>query len=188
MKIVVGMSGASGAPYGTRFVTALHEADVECSLVMSRNARYIASVEGELPEGWPGRFVHEIYQDDDLAAPPASGSHLFDAMVIIPCSMSTVGKIAAGIGDTLITRIASVCLKERRKLVVVPRETPLSVINLRALTPLAEAGAIIMPAMPAFYPRPETVADMVDFMAGRVLEVLGLGKGPYQHWNPGVPG
>jgi 4-hydroxy-3-polyprenylbenzoate decarboxylase len=104
-------------------------------------------------------------------------------MAIIPCSMSTVGKMAAGIGDTLITRAASVCLKERRRLVVVPRETPLSVIHLRSLTTLAEAGAIIMPAMPAFYTKPETVDDMVDFIAGRVMEVLGAGEGSYRHWE-----
>ncbi len=186
MKVIVGMSGASGTPYGVRLITALGESGVECSLMMSKNARYIASVECELPEGWPGRFVNagNIHDDDDLAAAPASGSHPFHAMVIIPCSMSTVGKIAAGIADTLITRTASVCLKEHRKLVVVPRETPLGVIHLRALTTLAEAGAIVMPAMPAFYPRPGNVEDMVDFMVGRVLEILGIENSLYDHWEP----
>jgi len=184
MKVIIGMSGASGTPYGVRLTTALHEAGVECGLIMSRNAHHIASIEGGLPGGWPDAFVDEVYEDDDLAAPLSSGSSAFDAMVIVPCSMSTAGKIAAGISDTLITRAAAVCLKEHRKLVVVPRETPLSLIHLRALASLAEAGAVVLPAMPAFYPRPGSVEEMVDFIAGRIMEVLGMKTDLYLHWSP----
>ncbi len=122
------------------------------------------------------------YPNGNMAAPIASGSRPFDAMVICPCSMSTGAKIASGISDNLITRAASVALKERRRLVIVPRETPMSSIHLRNLATLAEAGAIVLPAAPAFYGKPQKVGDLVDFIAGRVLDSLGIENRLYRRW------
>lgn len=114
-----------------------------------------------------------LFSSADLHAPPASGSHDYDGLVVIPCSMGVVGRIASGVSNDLVTRAADVCLKERRKLILVVRETPLSVIHLRNLTALAEAGAIILPAAPAFYSKPKSIDDLVDFIVDRVLRALG---------------
>ncbi|HPP75026.1 MAG TPA: UbiX family flavin prenyltransferase, partial [Armatimonadota bacterium] len=119
----------------------------------------------------------------DVGAPPASGSHACDGMVIIPCSMGTAGRIAAGVSDDLVTRAADVCLKERRKLVLVVRETPFSLIHLENLTKLAQAGATIMPAAPAFYHNPQKVEDLVDYMVDRVLQHLGLDVRLVDRWK-----
>jgi 4-hydroxy-3-polyprenylbenzoate decarboxylase len=125
----------------------------------------------------------ELLSPDDMCASPASGSVEYDGLVIIPCSMGTAGRIAAGVSNDLITRTADVCLKERRKLILVVRETPMSLIHLCNLTALAEAGAIILPASPAFYHRPVTVDDMVAFIVGRALQQLGLQQELVAEWK-----
>lgn len=182
MRTVVALTGASGSVYGTRLLKALpgHK-----TVIVSDDAASIAEEETGLDREDIESLGDEHFSNSDLAAPVSSGSVGFDAMVIAPCSASTMSKIACGIADNLITRAASVALKERRKLVLVVRETPLSTIHLSNMERLSSAGAVILPACPAFYPRPETVDDMVDFVVGRVLDVLGVDNRLYKRWSGG---
>ncbi|OPX62428.1 MAG: aromatic acid decarboxylase [Methanomassiliicoccales archaeon PtaB.Bin134] len=180
MKTVVAITGASGTIYGIRL---LEELEGEKALIVTETAKRIIEAETD-------RRVHElegladaVYHEDELFAPVASGSHRFDAMVICPCSESTLAKIASGIADNLVTRAAAVCLKERRKLIIVPRETPQSAIMLRNALRLAEDGAIIMPASPGFYPRPQTVEELVDFLVGKILDQLGQPHELFRRWG-----
>ena len=124
-----------------------------------------------------------VYDNADLFAPPASGSARFDAMAVVPCSMSALAMMAGGIAQTLLTRSADVMLKERRRLIVVPRETPLSTIHLQNMTKLSQAGAVILPAMPAFYGKPETKQNLVDFVVGKVLDSLGVDNQLFHRWK-----
>lgn len=155
----------------------------ETTVVVSAEAAAMA--EGELGISKceiEGKARHH-YENDDLSAPLASGSFRFDALVIVPCSMSTLSKISCGVADNLITRAASVALKERRKLVVVPRETPLSTIHIQNMLRLSEAGAVIMPASPAFYASPGNMDDIVDFIVGRILDAVGQEHDLFRRWD-----
>lgn len=178
-RIMVAISGASGAVYARRLLEVLPQAYDCIYLTASDNAVGIVrdelgvdGVEGLIPPDMRSRFT--LLNSKDLSAPPASGSHDYDGLVAVPCSMGLVGRIAAGVSNDLITRAADVCLKERRKLVLVVRETPLSLVHLRNMTALAEAGATILPAAPAFYGRPTGITDLVDFVVDRVLRSLSL--------------
>ncbi|MGD2247842.1 MAG: UbiX family flavin prenyltransferase [Candidatus Methanofastidiosia archaeon] len=179
MKIVIGITGASGAIYGIRLLQILKE---ETFLVVSQQGKKVMAHE----TGYTHEDLHydHYYHDDQLDAPLSSGSFLFDAMVVVPCSLSTVSKIATGIADTLITRCASVALKEGRTLIVVPRETPLNTVQLKNMMQLSLQGAAVLPAMPGFYHGPESVQDMVDFMVGKILDQLHIGHDLYNRWNP----
>jgi len=181
MKIVIGISGASGVQYGIRLLEALKAH--ETHLVISETAKQIIEIETEHSADDVAKLASHVYASGDLAAAIASGSCKFDAMVIAPCSVKTLGAISNGISDTLITRIADVCLKEGRTLVLVPRETPLSLIHLRNMTGVKEAGAIILPACPGFYPRPKNVSVVIDFIVGRILDVLGIEHELYKRWE-----
>jgi 4-hydroxy-3-polyprenylbenzoate decarboxylase len=181
-KIVVGISGASGAPYARRLLAALRSReDVEVAACVSQTA----------PEVWAlecGGVLHEevgvpVWGVRDYTAPFASGSAGWHAMVVVPCSMGTVARIAHGISDTLLTRAADVMLKERRTLIVVPRETPLSVVHLDNLTQLARAGALVLPAMPSFYGRPATLDDAIDTVVGRIMDHLQLEHALVRRWG-----
>lgn len=181
-KIVLGITGASGAPYAKRLISILRERpDVELGVCISATAPEVWALEcgGDLREeiGLP------VWGMRDYKAPFASGSAGWHAMAIVPCSMSTVARVAHGISDTLLTRAADVMLKERRSLVVVPRETPLSVIHLENLTALARAGATILPAMPSFYGKAKTLDDAVDTVVARVLDHLGLENDLVKRWG-----
>jgi 4-hydroxy-3-polyprenylbenzoate decarboxylase len=184
-KIVVGITGASGAPYARRLLQELEAAaqrdEVEVGICLSSTAPEVWSLEcgGDLREAT--RFP--IWAGRDYRAPFASGSAGWDAMVVIPCSMGTAARIAHGTSETLLTRAADVMLKERRTLVVVPRETPLSVIHLENLTTLARAGAVVMPAMPSFYGKPATLDDAVATVVARVLDHLGLEQRIARRWG-----
>lgn len=180
MRTIVALTGASGSVYGTRLLQALPGRK---TVIVSDDAAAIAQQETGLSRAEIEALGDEHYPNSDLAAPVASGSVRFDAMVIAPCSASTMSKIACGIADNLITRAASVALKERRRLVLVVRETPLSTIHLANMERLSAAGAIILPACPAFYPRPKTVEDMVDFVVGRVMDSLGVENEMYERWS-----
>lgn len=182
MKTVVGITGASGAVYGVRLLQALPG---DKAVIVSEDAKGIADVELGMSLADIHALADEHYDNRDLCSPLASGSVRFDSFVIAPCSTSTMSKIACGIADNLVTRVASVALKERRRLVLLVRETPLSTIHLSNMERLSMAGAIIMPACPAFYPRPKSTDDMVDFMVGRVLDVLGLENDMYERWSGG---
>ncbi len=194
-SVFVGVSGASGAPYAARLVQTLAAAG--CRLQLSISDSGILVLEHELELGVAGRaavtaaFLEragataEVFAPDDLGALPASGSSAPDAVVVCPCSMSTAASIALGAGRTLMHRAADVALKERRPLVVVPRETPLTRIHLRRLLELAEAGAVVLPAMPAFYSRPRSLQDVVDHVAGKVMSALGFEQDLFPPWDGG---
>ena len=194
-SVFLGVSGASGAPYVARLVRALVAAG--CSLQLSVSDSGILVLQHELELAAAGReavtaaFLEragataEVYAPDDLGALPASGSSAPDAVVICPCSMSTAANIALGTSRTLMHRAADVALKERRPLVLVPRETPLTQIHLRRLLELAEAGAVVLPAMPGFYSRPQTLQDAVDHVAGKVMSALGFAQDLFPPWDGG---
>jgi 4-hydroxy-3-polyprenylbenzoate decarboxylase len=185
-KIVIGVTGASGAPYAKRLLEYLAERakereDIEVGVCLSSTAPEVWSLEcgGDIREA----IAQPIWGARDYKAPFASGSAGWHAMAIVPCSMGTAARIAHGISETLLTRAADVMLKEKRTLVVVPRETPLSVIHLENLTALARAGATILPAMPSFYGKPQSIAQMVDGVVGRVLDHLGLEHDLSHRWG-----
>lgn len=182
MKLVIATTGASGSIYLQRLLDGLRVADHEVHLVFSAPARQVIAAEiGELrvPEG-----VIE-HDDRDMNVPFVSGSARFDAMVIVPCSMGTMGRIAAGTSDSVILRAADVFLKERRKLILVPRETPWNLIHARNAVALLEAGAILMPANPSYYSRPQTVEAVVDTVVSRLLDQLGMeNPGAYRWAEP----
>ena len=174
MKIVVGITGSSGAAFALDF---LKKCPAEKYLVVSSWGKVLLRDELQMGEKDLRPFVKGTFSDDDLTAPMASGSNQFDALVIIPASTSTVGKIASGLGDTLITRTAQVCLKERYKLIVCVRETPLSTLSLEQCARLSGYGAVIMPISPPLYFVPNTVAEYVGAFTDRVLRQLGIRSG-----------
>ena len=182
MKLVIAASGASGAIYLQRLLNYLPADEHEVHLVLSNHAKQVIHEEiGELkvPAG-----VHE-HNNTGMNVPFVSGSAMFDAMVIVPCSMGTVGRIAAGTSETTILRAADVFLKERRKLVIVPRETPWSLIHARNITTLIEAGALVMPASPSFYSRPQTIEELADTVVLRILDHLGIPQPDAFRWKSG---
>ncbi|MBS7631226.1 UbiX family flavin prenyltransferase [Candidatus Bathyarchaeota archaeon] len=182
MKLVVAVTGASGAIYAKRLLQVLKEKNVEVHLIISDQAKIIAKT--ELNELFNyNEFAEKIYDSKDLTAPLSSGSFKIDGMVIIPASMKTIGAIASGFSENLITRAADVQLKERRILIIVPRETPLNTIHLRNMAKLSSLGAIILPAMPAFYHKPENIEELVDFVVGKILDQLGLEHSLYRRWG-----
>jgi len=183
--IVVGVSGASGAPIAVRVLEALHAAARPVVLVVSNGARAVLKEECGLEADALGRFARQVYRDDDLGAPVASGSRRTRGMVVVPCSSNTAAKIALGLGDTLLTRAAQVHLKERRPLVVVPRETPLSTVLLRHLATLSECGVVVLVASPAYYLHPTSIEEVTDYLAGKVLDHLGVPHQLYRGWKAG---
>ena len=183
MKVIIGISGASGSIYGVRLFQKLQEAGTEVELIITKYGKQVLHMEAGI-ESWKlEELANASYSDDDLTAPPSSGSHLLDAMVICPCSMSTLSKIALGVSDTLTSRAAAVCLKERRKLILVPRETPLSTVYLRNMLTLSESGVIILPPSPAFYHKPETLKHLVDFVVGKIMDSLGVQHDLFPRWG-----
>jgi len=195
--ITLAFTGASGLPYGLRLLECLLAAEARVYLLYSPAAQVVARHEldltlptqphaaasffGERYAARPGQLT--VFAREDWLAPIASGSNPSDAMAICPCSMGTVGALAAGLADNLIERAADVMLKERRPLVLVPRETPLSTIHLENLTKLSRAGAVILPPAPGFYGRPTTIDDLVDFIVARVLDQLGVAHSLGPRWG-----
>ena len=175
MRIVVGLSGSSGAIYGVRF---LKRCPGEKHLIVSRWGEEVLRLETGLALDDLQEHVTRVHRDSALAAPWSSGSNRYDALVLIPCSLSTLGKVANGIADTLITRAAQVALKERMRLVLCVRETPWSTITLKNALAVSEAGGIVMPVAPPWYRNPETMSQVVDGFCDKVLGVLGLGDTP----------
>lgn len=171
MRVIIGMTGASGAIFGVEF---LRRCQAEKFLILTKWGRMVLKEETGLTEHHLAEHVKRSFSDDDLSAPFSSGSNPFDALVILPCSVSTMAKIACGIGDTLLTRTAQVALKERRRLIIGLRETPLSTIALEQAYKLSQAGAIVMPISPPFYHRPQTIDEMVGQFTDKVLSLLGV--------------
>ncbi len=181
--VIIGISGASGAPIAVRVLEAAHAAGTPVALVISGGARAVLREESGLEPAALERFAQTVYADDDLAAPIASGSRASSGMAIVPCSSNTAAKVALGLADTLITRAAHVHLKERRKLVLVPRETPLSPILLEHLTRLAQLGVVVLPPEPAYYLHPKSVEAITDYLAGKVLDQLEVPHHLYTGWK-----
>ena len=183
MKLTIAITGASGVIYGKRLLEELHNKKVETHLVMSQAAKKIIKHELGTSEKTLEKLATHVHEIDDWSSPIVSGSYKTDGMVIVPCSMKTLAGIASGFAENVILRAADVALKEKRKLILVPRETPLSTIHIRNMLDLAQQGAIIVPAMPAFYHKPKNIDDLVDFMVGRVLDVLGIEHNLYKRWQ-----
>ncbi|BAB59602.1 3-octaprenyl-4-hydroxybenzoate carboxy-lyase [Thermoplasma volcanium GSS1] len=181
MRIVVGVSGASGIPYAVKLLENLGQNEVH--LIISENAKKVMKYEMNQDPSYLSSLASYTYSDDDFTAPVSSGSFLFDAMVIVPCSISTLSKIAVGISDTLITRAAAVSIKERRRLIIVPREMPLSSIDLKNMLSLSENGVIIAPASPGFYNKPKSIDDLVSFVVSRILDLIGVKNELIKRWQ-----
>jgi len=195
-RLIVGMTGASGVIYGVRLVRALLESNLSVALVISEPARIVLreelavtlenlTPEEELVEIF-GNFPAErltAYAPKDFSAPMASGSYPVRGMIVMPCSMGTLGAIASGISQNLIHRAADCVLKEGRKLVLVPRETPLNAIHLENMLKLSRMDARIVPAMPAFYHKPKSMDDLINFVVGKVLDQLGVEHELFERWG-----
>lgn len=183
MRIIIAMTGASGAIYGIRLLEVLSGLKIETHLVLSNWAKKTIELETDYSVqeviGMPTRY----YEETDLAAPISSGSFKNDGMVIIPCSMKTLAAISLSLNSNLICRSADVTLKERRKLLVVPRETPFNALHLENMLRIAKAGGIIMPPMPAFYTRPKTIFDIINHNVGRILDHFGIEAGLVERWG-----
>ncbi len=194
-QFVVAMTGASGSLYGLRLIRELLRAGERVSLILSSAGRQVLNHETGLD--WSESIKQQRQQvqehfasiaveclaNDDFMAGAASGSAAIDGMIVIPCSMGTVGRIAAGVSGNLLERAADVMLKERRPLVLVPRETPFNTIHLENLLRLSRAGAVILPAMPGFYHAPKTIEDLLDFVVGKVLDVLNVEHALFTRWG-----
>ncbi len=182
-EIVVGISGASGVQYGVRLLEVLRN-KAETHLIISESAKLILKIETDYDIKDVIRLASHVHEPDNLAAAIASGSYQFEAAVIAPCSMKTLGSIANGISSALITRVGDICLKEGRKLILVPRETPLSLVHMENMVKIKRAGAIVMPACPSFYSRPETTSEIIDVIVGRILDLLGMEHELSGRWSP----
>lgn len=182
-RIVVGLSGATGAVYGIRLLQVLREADVESHLVLTDPGARNIQLETDMAVEDVLRLASKVHDIDNIAATIASGSFLTDGMAVCPCSMKTLSGIVNSYNENLLNRAADVTLKERRKLVLVPRETPLHKGHLDLLTRAADLGAIIMPPMVAFYHRPTTVQQIIDQTVGKVLDMLGVEHNLFNRWE-----
>jgi flavin prenyltransferase len=181
--LVVGVSGASGAIYGVRLLEALHASKIPAHLVVSKSATLTLKEEMGLAIEKVRALAHASYQNTDIGAAVSSGSFKTRGMIIIPCSIRTLSDIACGTTDSLISRAADVTLKERRRLVLVVREAPLHAGHLRSMLAATEAGAIIVPPVPAFYPRPRTIDDIVNHTVGRCLDLFDIEAGLVKRWR-----
>lgn len=183
MRLVVAITGASGVIYGIRMLEELKKLAIESHLILSEWGARNVKIETDLTVDYVKSLASRTYDDINLAAPVSSGSFRTDGMAIVPCSMKTLASIANGFDDSLISRAAGVCLKEQRKLVVVPRETPLSKIHLENMVRLAGAGATVLPAMPGFYHRPKSMEDLVVHVIGKVLDQFGIDHNLFKRWG-----
>lgn len=187
LPIVLGITGASGAIYGMTILKFLLENNYRVDLVLSSNAPKVFEAEldcniATLLAMTKNKNNLQVWDHTNVAASISSGSYKTQGMIIAPCSMGTIGNIAAGTSNNLISRAADVCLKERRKLILVARETPLNSIHLRNMLTLSEAGAVVMPAAPGFYHKPQSIEDQVNFIVGKTLDVLGIDNESFNRW------
>ena len=182
-KIVIGFSGASGIIYGIRLLEVLHSNNIQTYLIISEWAKKNIVIETPKTLEYVKSLSSVNYDNSKLDASVSSGSFLHDGMVIVPCSMKSLSSIANGYDDTLISRAASVTLKESRKLILVPRETPLSRIHLENMIKVQEAGAIILPAMPGFYHNPSSIDQIVDHLVGKILDQLKIKHELFKRWK-----
>jgi len=184
-RLVVGISGASGVIHGVRLLEALRSLPVETHLVMTKAAEMTLAYETELTAARVRALADVFYPIGDVGAAPASGSFRTLGMIVAPCSVRSMSEIATGVTGNLLTRAADVVLKERRRLVLAVRETPLHTVHLRNMLTLSRMGAIIAPPVPGFYAKPETVDDLVDHTVGRLLDLFDLDSGKVKRWGEG---
>lgn len=182
-RLIVGISGASGVVMGVRLLELLREAGIETHLVMSKGAQITLAHETALKVREVEALATVRYNIDDIAAAISSGSFHTDGMIIVPCSMRTLAEVASGVTTTLLTRAADVVLKERRRLVMVVRETPLHLGHLRNMTAVTEMGAVVYPPVPAFYANPASIEEMVDHSLGRALDLFGIDLPVVRRWG-----
>ncbi|MFH1785961.1 MAG: UbiX family flavin prenyltransferase [Candidatus Micrarchaeota archaeon] len=176
MRILVAITGASGLQYGVKLVQTLKEMKQDIKVIVSSGAKKVADAEGvNLPKA--------DYEEIDFSCPYASGSNPPDAMIVVPCSLKSLGEISNGVGDALITRAAEVVLKERKKLILVVRETPYSLITIKNMELVTLAGGIVLPATPGFYGKPKTIDDMIDFVVARILDQVGIKNEIGKRWG-----
>jgi len=183
MKVFVGITGASGVVYGVKVLELLRRAGVEIHLSVSKTAEKVINLETDYDVQYVKSLADYIWDEGDLSAPPASGSFGIDAVAVVPCSTKTLAAIANGFTVNLIVRAAEVGLKERRRVVLVVRESPLSLVHIRNMELATMAGAVVMPAAPGFYTRPKTIEDLVTTFAGRVLDLLGVKHNFTPRWG-----
>ena len=183
MKILLSLTGATGAIYGIRLLTVLKQEGHHVSLIVSRWAEKTIALETSYTVTEVKAMADVVYDEEDLAAAVASGSYGIDATVVAPCTVKTLAAVANGFSDNLTIRGADVALKERRPLILMVRETPLSLIHLRNMTAVTEAGGIILPPLPAFYHQPQTIDDLVDQSVGKALDLLGIPHKLYLRWQ-----
>jgi len=183
MKVFVGITGASGVIYGVKVLELLRRAGVEIHLSVSKMAEKVIKQETDYDVQYVKSLADYIWDEGDLSAPPASGSFGIDAVAVVPCSTKTLAAIANGFTVNLIVRAAEVGLKERRRVVLVVRESPLSLVHIRNMELATMAGAVVMPAAPGFYTRPKTIDDLVTTFAGRVLDLLGIKHSFTPRWG-----
>ena len=181
--IIVAITGASGVIYGIKLLEALKELNIESGLVISDAAEIVIMDETDYKIDDIIDLADTTYDFNDLTSSINSGSFEFDSLVIVPCSMKTLSSIANGYGDNTITRVADVSLKEKRTTVIVPRETPLRSIHLENMLKLAQEGAVILPAMPGFYSKPETINDQINFIVGKILDSLKIKNKLFRRWK-----
>ena len=184
-RIVIGISGASGVVYGVRLLDALHDLDVETHLVMSKSAKVTLAYEMDLKVSEVSAKADFTYQPEDIGAAISSGSFLTMGMIVAPCSIRTLSEIATGVTSTLLSRAADVVLKDRRRLVLMVRETPLHLGHLRSIAQVTEAGAIVMPPVPAFYAKPRSIDEMIGHSIGRVLDMFEIKNDLVKRWGEG---
>lgn len=182
-KLIIGISGASGVAYGIRMLETLRELGVESHLIMSKAAEMTIGYETHLTPKEVKELADVVYPVGDVGAPCSSGSFPTEGMIIAPCSMRSLAEIATGVTSSLLTRAADVVLKERRRLVLMARETPLTNVHLRNMLTVSEMGGIIAPPVPAFYTKPEDLDAVVDHSVGRVLDLFGLDTGKVKRWR-----
>ncbi|MBW9223231.1 UbiX family flavin prenyltransferase [Methanothermococcus sp. SCGC AD-155-E23] len=183
MKVVVCVTGASGVCYAKRLLEVLKDKGVKTSLIVSESAKRVIEQELDVGLDYLIDLSYEYYENDDFFSPLASGSHGFHSVVVVPCSMKTLAAVAHGYSNNLICRVCDVAIKERRKLILMPREMPLSAIHLENMLKLSRLGVVIMPPIPAFYSKPRRVEDIVDFVVGRVLDNLGISNDLFKRWG-----
>jgi len=181
-RLIVALTGASGIVYGVRLIEVLKGTGIETHGIITSAAAANLKIEKSMTAADISKLCAETYDEKDIGGSIASGSFVTRGMAIVPCSMHTLAGVAHGASDNLVLRAADVCLKERRKLILVPRETPLNLVHLRNMTLAAEAGAIILPAMPGFYHQPKNIGDLVDFIVGKVLDSLGIEHTLFRRW------
>ncbi len=185
--IVVAITGASGVVYSVRLLEVLNEMGKDTVLLVTEPAQIILKHEMGINDSYLKELCNHYYEPDDLTSAINSGSCRFESMIIAPCTMKTISAIATGFAHNAITRTADVALKERRKLILVPRETPLRTVHLENMLKISQDGGIIIPAMPAFYHNPSNIDELVDFLVGKILDILNIDHDLYRRWKGELP-